>query len=87
MMIQSARIIFLHPQNESFNNCIVNKSRPTYELINKQVLVTGFIPPQTLCAAAEDDVTVNIYNFQELGMEQIDCPLLARAQPEGQSLG
>jgi len=34
MMIQSARIIFLHPQNESFNNCIVNKSRPTYELIN-----------------------------------------------------
>jgi len=33
-MIQSARIIFLHPQNESFNNCIVNKSRPTYELIN-----------------------------------------------------
>jgi hypothetical protein len=24
----------LHPQNESFNNCIVNKSRPTYELIN-----------------------------------------------------
>jgi hypothetical protein len=34
-MIQSARIIFLHPQNESFNNCIVNKSRPTYELINK----------------------------------------------------
>jgi len=54
---------------------------------HKQVLVTGFIPPQTLCAAAEDDVTVNIYNFQELGLEQIDCPLLARAQPEGQSLG
>jgi hypothetical protein len=36
MMIQSARIIFLHPQNESFNNCIVNKSRPTYELINSR---------------------------------------------------
>jgi hypothetical protein len=35
MMIQSARIIFLHPQNESFNNCKVNKSRPTYELINR----------------------------------------------------
>jgi hypothetical protein len=37
MMIQSARIIFLHPQNESFNNCIVNKSRPTYELTNNWV--------------------------------------------------
>jgi hypothetical protein len=35
-MIQSARIIFLHPQNESFNNTIVNKSRPTYELINNR---------------------------------------------------
>jgi hypothetical protein len=42
MMIQSARIIFLHPQNESFNNCIVNKSRPTYELI--QVLRANFGP-------------------------------------------
>ena len=29
MMIQSARIIFLHPQNESFNNCTVNK-KSTY---------------------------------------------------------
>jgi hypothetical protein len=29
MMIQSARIIFLHPQSESFNNCIVNK-KSTY---------------------------------------------------------
>jgi hypothetical protein len=27
---------------------------------DKQVLVTGCIPPQTLCVAAEDDVTVNI---------------------------
>ena len=29
MMIQPARIIFLHPQNKSFNNCIVNK-KSTY---------------------------------------------------------
>ena len=26
----------------------------------------------TLCAAAEDDATVNIYNFQELGTEQLE---------------
>jgi Glycosyl hydrolase 108 len=34
MMIQSARIIFLHTGSESLNTCTVNKSRHTYELIN-----------------------------------------------------
>jgi hypothetical protein len=35
MMIQSARIIFLHTGSESLNTGTVNKSRHTYELINK----------------------------------------------------
>jgi hypothetical protein len=35
MMIQSARIIFLHTESESLNTGTVNKSRYTYELINK----------------------------------------------------
>jgi hypothetical protein len=34
MMIQSARIIFLHTGSESLNTGTVNKSRYTYELIN-----------------------------------------------------
>jgi sporulation protein YlmC with PRC-barrel domain len=58
-MIQSARIIFLHPQNESFNNCIVNKSRPTYELINTNYYKQNVYDPSDSKIGEIADVLIN----------------------------